>query len=270
FGVRPGEPVDLIVRWGILAVLAVWSVLLLRPFLTIALWSVVLTVALYPIFEWLSRILAGSRVLAAFVITALNLVVILGPVTWLALGLIDSLKVLSEHIVSGDFPIPPPPGSLKTWPLIGERAFEIWNLASTNLTAAISKVAPHFKPVGGFLLAVAAAAGVGMLKFIASVILSGLLFIPGPTFVKQFTSVAARLDPARGGTFIALSGTTIRNVSRGVIGISLFQALLAGLGLIAAGVPYAGLLTFGVLLLGILQIGPTIILIPLIIWSWFV
>jgi predicted PurR-regulated permease PerM len=33
-------------------------------------------------------------------------------------------------------------------------------------------------------------------------------------------------------------------------------------------VPGASLIAFGVLILGIIQIGPSVILIPVIIWSW--
>ena len=65
-----------------------------------------------------------------------------------------------------------------------------------------------------------------------------------------------------------LAGATIRNVSQGVIGVSLLQALLAGLGLVVAGVPGASLIAFGVLVAGIIQIGPSVILVPVIIWSW--
>src|SRR5262249_10963500 len=36
-----------------------------------------------------------------------------------------------------------------------------------------------------------------------------------------------------------------------------------------AGVPAAGLFSFLVLLLGIIQIGPSVVLVPLIIWGWF-
>ena len=36
----------------------------------------------------------------------------------------------------------------------------------------------------------------------------------------------------------------------------------------AAGIPGASLITSAVLILGIIQIGPSIVLIPLIIWSW--
>jgi predicted PurR-regulated permease PerM len=56
-----------------------------------------------------------------------------------------------------------------------------------------------------------------------------------------------------------LAGATIRNVSRGIIGISILQALLAGIGLLFAGVPAAGLCSFLVLVLGIIQVGPLIV-----------
>ena len=46
--------------------------------------------------------------------------------------------------------------------------------------------------------------------------------------------------------------------------------MLAGIGLLFAGVPAAGLFSFLVLVLGIIQIGPSVVLLPLIVWSWFV
>jgi len=53
-----------------------------------------------------------------------------------------------------------------------------------------------------------------------------------------------------------------------VIGISVLQALLAGIFLVAAGVPATNLLVSLILILGIIQVGPSIVIIPLIIWSW--
>ena len=53
-----------------------------------------------------------------------------------------------------------------------------------------------------------------------------------------------------------------------MIGISALQAFFAGLGLMVAGIPGASLITSAVLILGIIQIGPSIVLIPVIIWSW--
>jgi predicted PurR-regulated permease PerM len=86
--------------------------------------------------------------------------------------------------------------------------------------------------------------------------------------VEAVTVFLHRRVSRRGNEFMQLAGATIRNVSQGVIGVSLLQALLAGIGLMAAGVPRASLIAFGVLILGIIQIGPSAILIPVIIWSW--
>ncbi len=271
---NPGTPsaafVDLAIRLALLGVLAYWSLLLIRPFLTIALWSVVLAVALFPLYDWLADRLGGRRSIAAIFITVLNLLIVLGPVTWLGLALVENLRALSERFIAGDLSIPPPFEAIKSWPLIGERAFELWTLASSNLGAAFTKIAPQFKQVGGILLGVAATGGVGMLTFLASVIVSGFLFVPGPSLITAVKTLSNRVDSKHGTAFIQLAGATIRNVSRGVVGISLLQALLAGVGLMAVGVPFAGLITFAVLLFGIIQIGPTIILVPVIVWVWIV
>jgi predicted PurR-regulated permease PerM len=72
----------------------------------------------------------------------------------------------------------------------------------------------------------------------------------------------------RGEEMVRLAGTTIRNVSRGVIGIALLQSMLAGVGFLVAGLPAAGILAFLALLLGIVQIGPGILLISIAAWSW--
>ncbi|MEZ5906041.1 MAG: hypothetical protein R3C69_13410 [Geminicoccaceae bacterium] len=60
---------------------------------------------------------------------------------------------------------------------------------------------------------------------------------------------ALRVAGPRGADFVDLTGATIRNVARGVIGVAVLQALLVGVGLIVADVPHAGLLTLAVLVL---------------------
>src|SRR6185437_13373762 len=92
---------------------------------------------------------------------------------------------------------------------------------------------------------------------------------PGPRLVDAIRMFSRRLASGRGEEFVRLAGATIRAVSRGVIGISALQAFLAGLGLMVAGVPGTSLITSAVLVLGIIQIGPSVIIVPLIIWSWF-
>ena len=84
--------IELTIRLGVLGLLLYWSFTLVRPFISIAIWSVVLTVALYPLYDWIVRQLGGRRRLAAVLLTILSLVMVIGPATWLVLGLIDSLR----------------------------------------------------------------------------------------------------------------------------------------------------------------------------------
>jgi predicted PurR-regulated permease PerM len=260
--------VELAIRLGALGFILYLSLVLIQPFITIVIWSVVLTVALYPVFEWMAFRLGGRRRLAAVLITILSLLVVIGPATWLALGLVESLRVISERLDVSALAIPAPSNSVKGWPLIGEQVYQFWDLASTNLEGALAKIVPQLKPVGSSLLGIAADAGTGTLKFFAAIIVAGFLFAPAPAIVDTVKKFLHRLIPARGEEFANLAGATIRAVSRGVIGISVLQALLAGIGLMVAGVPAASLITSALLIFGIIQIGPSIILVPVVIWSW--
>jgi predicted PurR-regulated permease PerM len=263
------ELVVFVIRIVCLGVLGYWSLILITPFLAIIVWSIVIAVALYPFFDWLSAKFYGHRVLAAVAITALTFFVMLGPVTWLALSLAETVRMLPARFGDGSLVIPPPSEAVKAWPLLGEKFYETWQLASTNLQALLIEVAPHLKPLGTSLLGAAGSVGINLLKFIVALVISGFLFVPGPSLIHSVKNIVGRVAAQRGEEFVDLAGATIRNISRGIIGISILQALLAGIGLLFAGVPAAGLFSFLVLLFGIIQIGPSVILVPLIIWSWF-
>jgi predicted PurR-regulated permease PerM len=260
--------IELTIRLGVLALLVYWSFLLVQPFISIAVWSAVVTVALYPVYEKLASALGGRRRLAAVVLTAFNLLVVIGPATWLALGLIDSIRTVSEQLDLSALMLPPPSETVRTWPLVGEPIFQFWQLAHTNLSAAFAKIAPQLRPVGGSLLRIAAEAGGNIIKFLIAIVVAGFLFSPAPSLMENLRRFSRRMASARGEELLWLAGSTVRAVSRGVIGISVLQALLAGIGFVAAGIPGANILTSAVLVLGIIQIGPSIVILPLIVWSW--
>jgi predicted PurR-regulated permease PerM len=262
------EIIQLAVRLGGLAFLVYWSFVLVRPFIPMLAWSMVLAVALYPPYNWLSVHLGDRPKLAAAIITVINLAIVIGPVTWLGYGVVDGLQDFARRLGAGTLVIPSPPDGVKDWPVVGTQIYELWNHASTNLGVALEKVAPHLKPLAGPVLAFAGTAGLGTLKFIASVVLSGFLFHYGPGLVAATKRIQARLVIQRNQDFVALAGLTIRTIAQGVIGVAVLQSLLAGIGLKLAGVPYAGVLAFLVLVLAILQIGSAIVLGPVIIWIW--
>jgi predicted PurR-regulated permease PerM len=72
----------------------------------------------------------------------------------------------------------------------------------------------------------------------------------------------------RGQEFAKLSTDTVRAVASGVIGIACIQALIIGVLLIIAGVPFAGVLAVLVLMFGIAQLPAVIVTLPVIGWIW--
>jgi predicted PurR-regulated permease PerM len=258
---------DLAIRLGLIGLICYWSLKVIAPFLTIVLWSAILTVALYPLFDRLARLLR-HRWLAAALITVVCLLIAIGPIAWLVWSLIGGVGILVGQFEAGSLTIPPPAEPVKNWPLVGEQVYRLWALAATNLRAALVEMAPHLRPVGVQLVAIAQGMGLGLVQFTASIVVAGFLFAPAPRLLEALRVVLRRAVSDRGEETIRLAGDTIRNVSRGVIGVAFLQALLAGAGFLAADLPAAGGLAFLVLLLGIIQIGPGILLIPIAAWSW--
>jgi predicted PurR-regulated permease PerM len=254
------------IRLGFIGLLGYWSFRVIAPFLTIGLWSAVLVVALYPLFNRLALRL-NARVAAALV-SLLCLMIVIGPVTWLGLGMLTGARSLAVRLEDGQLEVPPPPDLVRGWPIVGERLHQLWGLARTNLKLALTETLPILKPLGEVLLGIAQSALYGLLELLVAAVLAGFLFTSGPQLVEALSAFLDRVLTHRGRELVLLTGATIRNVSRGVIGIAFLQAILAGAGFLAAGIPAPGVLAFLALLLGIIQIGPTILILPIVIWSW--
>ncbi len=262
------DVIQLVVRLALLALLVIWTFIVIRPFIPILAWSAVLAVAFYPVFSWLAKLLGRRPRTAAAILTIVNLGIVIGPATWLGVSAVDGVKQLAGELSAGDLVIPSPPEQIKEWRLVGPQLYELWSQASSNIRAVLREVAPYLKPLAGTMLALAGSAGVGTLKFLLSVLVAGFLFPYGPQLVAGGRRFLSHVVPEQSEHFLELAGATIRAVSQGVIGVAVVQALLAGIGFKMAGIPSAGLLAFAVMLLAIVQIGAAIVLFPAIIWIW--
>jgi len=260
--------IDIAVRLGLLGLFAYWSLSVVAPFLGIVLWAVILAVAIYPAHRWLAERLGGRQRLASAVITVLGLAVILGPAAALAVSLFDSVQSLTAGLKDGSLKVPAAPEAVRGWPVVGETIYQFWSQAVTNLEGMILANKSFILSTGGHLLARVAGAAGSVLAIGVSVIIAGFLYSHGASLAASLRAVATRIVAERGEEFVELAGSTIRNVSRGVIGVAVLQSLLAGIGLLMVGFPAAGLLTFAVLVLCVVQIGPGLVLVPVTIWAW--
>ena len=259
---------DLVIRLTVVGLFAYLSLTLLAPFGIMIIWAVILAVALYPAYAALRKLLGGRGGLAATLITLLGLVIIVAPLGAVTVNVAETTLDLVADFENQTVVVPRPPEAVRDWPVIGERVHAAWSLASSNLEAALKRFGPPLLQAAGAIVGKIAGVGFGMLGFAVSVLIAGFLFVPGPRLADVVKTFARRIAADRGAHFVDLAGATIRNISRGVIGVALLQALLVGLILTLFDVPAAGVIAFVVLIFCIVQVGPVPVLLPVIIWAW--
>lgn len=259
---------DFLIRLALLVMLVISAVALVRPFLPIALWAIVLAVALSPIHQWMASFLGGRRGLAAVLLTLVALMVIIGPVATLTRSFIETAQEIVAGVHGGSLQLPPPPARLSSLPVVGERIEASWTLASTNIEAALDRHRQVLAPFGVGLLSLLSAISFDLLKFVLAIVVAGVLLVRGPALANGGRLIATRVIAPRGAQFVDLAGATIRNVSRGIVGVALLQSVLIGVVLQVAAVPSAGILAFAVLVLCIVQIGPVLVVLPVLVWAW--
>ena len=266
---RAAWATDVAVRLAVVGVLVAWCFTLLRPFVALLVWAAILAVALHPVFLWLTRRLGGRGGVAAALLTVVGLLVILGPVGLLLTNLARSAELVFAAVSSGTFASPPPPAGVAAWPWIGADVAALWDEASTNLEAALARLAPQLEAAARQLVLIGANVGIALLQFLAAMIIAGAALPHADGLRDGMAGFAERLTPARGRRFLGLVAATVRNVARGVIGIALLQGLLLGVGFLAAGIPLAGLWTFLAIVLAIVQVGPAPIVLGTIAYAWW-
>jgi predicted PurR-regulated permease PerM len=105
--------------------------------------------------------------------------------------------------------------------------------------------------------------------FLFSFVVAGIMMAYGESGARAMKEIFERIvGIGRGQEFAKLSTDTVRAVASGVIGIACIQALIIGVLLIIAGVPFAGVLAVVVLVFGIAQLPAVIVTLPVIGWIW--
>ncbi|MEM1129274.1 MAG: AI-2E family transporter [Pseudomonadota bacterium] len=265
-------PIDnvlmLVVRLAILAVL-IWLIwLLLRPFASLLIWSAILAVALFPIHDWVRRRAVRSEVLSAVLVTIGALILVFGPVAWLCTNLILSVEHMAQAVQSGDITLPKLPAALTNLPYVSTLVGDMPALSPSRIEAYLQQHGNALVGPGRWALHMVAVLAGSVTIFAISVVAAGCLFMPGPRIARQLQQVAERVAGPQGQRFVDIATATIRNVARGVIGVSTLQAILIGTVMMVMGVPHAGLLTLAALVLSISQIGASVVVIPVLLWFW--
>lgn len=259
---------DVAIRLALAALIVYWAFLVLRPFIAILIWAAILSVALYPAYQWLMRLTGGRSTLVSFLLTGLALVVLLGPASTIGAALVRNLTGIATGISEGTIMVPPPPPYIAEWPVVGPRLSSFWKAASVELGQTLAAFEPQLREIARELLGIVGNVGLAVLQFAVAIIIAGFTYsraVGIEEFLKKF---AVRASSNMGEGFVDLAGNTVRSVARGVVGISLIQSILFGIGALVADIPLVGVWTFAVLILAIVQLGPGLVIIPVIIFAW--
>jgi predicted PurR-regulated permease PerM len=202
-------------------------------------------------------------VIAATAIVVACLVLIIAPLALVAVNFADAVEILIAKLKAENFTLPVAPPGIREWPVVGERIFAAWNQIAGDLAANIIKFQKPILHAMGLVIVKLASISGGVLSFVASVILSGFFLTMSDTTCRDNTG-AGKPDRRRERAWALheLAGTTVRNVSRGVIGVAFLQTILCALCFAFFGIPARGALTFLVFVLCLMQLGPGLILVP--------
>ena len=262
--------VDTIIRLGVLAVLLMWCFDILKPFVLILVWAVVIAIAIYPVHVFFEKIFRGRKILAVIVLTLVMLSFIIIPSGLIIYSLYEGVNHFRDAFNNGEHLIPPPGGTTANWPVITKPIVEIWQLASDNLQDAVVKYSEQIKEYGAILLIALAGFSKGILSFIVSIIIAGVLLVYADSSVVVTHKIFGKLVGKDSENFAEITVLTIRNVVKGILGVAFIQAAMIGVGFFIAGVPFAGLWTILCLILAIVQIGVGPIAIPVVIYMFSV
>ena len=258
--------IEVTIRLIILFILIAWCISILVPFTSIVLWAIIIAISIEPLYNGLlDKVGKPSR--ASAILVVIFLIIIIIPSYFAVNALIVNMKEVSHSFQEGSFKVPPPTDQVADWPLIGERVYAAWSAASSNLENFLSTYSEQVAKFGKWLMAKAVSVGAAVLQIIVAFIIAGVLLATRGTsdFSRKFFR---KLVGKRGDEFADLCDKTIKNVTKGILGVAVIQSFLLGLLFLLAGVPYAAIWAVLVLFLGIIQLPPTLVSIPIIIYLY--
>jgi predicted PurR-regulated permease PerM len=260
---------DVFIRAGLILALTLLCYRIFSPFLSMMVWALILAVTIYPAHQKLARRMGGKQGLAATLLVLGGVVLIVAPTAVLLTSMGESVHDFIVSLRDNTLRIPAPPPGVAEWPIVGTRVHDLWSLAHADLPTVLHSMQPQLGELARDALQMVGSIAGTVLLFLASFIIAGIIMAFGESGAASTRRIFDRIvGPLRGEAFASLSTATIRAVAMGVLGVAFIQAIVVGLVMIIAGVPFAGVLAMVVLVLGVAQAPALLITLPVIAWIW--
>ena len=260
---------DVLIRVGLVFALTALCYRIFSPFLSLMVWALILAITIYPAHLKLARKVGGKQWLSATLLTLGGVVLIVLPTAVLMAALGDSVHGVIDDVRNHTLQVPAPSQSVAEWPIVGKKVHGMWSMAHDDLPGFVQSKRPQLENLAKAALGMVASIAGAVLLFLASFIIAGIIMAFGRSGTASMRTIFDRfMGLGRGEEFAHLCTTTIRAVALGVLGVAFIQAIVVGVIMMFAGIPFAGALALIVLVLGIAQVPALLVTLPVIAYIW--
>ncbi|MDC9724220.1 MAG: AI-2E family transporter [Urechidicola sp.] len=262
------QTIDNFIKVVVLAVLILASFSIAQPFILLIIWSIIVAVALYPFYQKVINLFKGKKKgLVSTLFIGVLIALIILPSINMTSSIVDSSSEMIVNFKSGELKVNPPNDSVKDWPLIGKKLYDVWAQASNNLQSFIADYPEQVKSSVGWFFSSFTGFMTTILLSLVALIIAGVFMSSADSGYKQGVLFTNKLTNGNGKEIMTMCTNTIRSVVKGILLVAIIQAILAYAGFAIVGLSStAGILAFAVLLCAIIQVPVTLVMIPIIIY----
>lgn len=256
-----------IIQIAAIVLLVVGCLVVLLPFLAGILSAAILCFSTWPLYDFLERRLRGRRTLAALLMTLLVLVILVLPLTLIAVSYADEIPDMVDYVrelLEQGLPFPP------TWvasiPLVGEWLDASWRELAGSKAELAEALRRWIVPAREVLVRTGIIIGEGVLQLTLIAFIGFFFYRDGRPLIQALRTALSHVAGKMSGQLLDIVGGTINAVVYGIIGTGIAQALAALIGFLIAGVPGALMLSFLTFFLSIIPAGPAVLWIGATVW----
>src|SRR4029453_4024602 len=124
---------DVLTRAALIGILALLCYQVFAPFLTLMVWALILAVTIYPLQQWIARRTRRRQGLAATIVVIIGGLLNNTPSPLLLNSFGSSIHDFVHAVQSNTLEIRAPRERIKELPIVGEKMFDVWSRAHTDL-----------------------------------------------------------------------------------------------------------------------------------------
>ena len=260
-------------RVAAVAFLAIGCFFVIQPFLGAIIFAGVLCFSTWPLFVKLRDRVGGRSWLASLLFVLILALALAVPIALAAQSMVvhssqavDAIKGFLDR--KDAFQLP---DFLRNIPMLGPWLDDLArNLLQSSGSDLVAYAKQYLEPARGFLLALGAAAGQGLVQVLIALFVAYFFFREGERLRTILTEGMVRLaGPAKGPGLIGTIRDSVKGVVYGLIGTALVQAAVALIGFWIAGVPGALVLAALTFVLSLVPMGPVLVWGGAAAWLYF-